>query len=84
MAIGAGTWHQHQYCKQHGVRVTQPHKAGDLLFFMDEGPETPSHVGIATGSETVIEETVSFGGNVVESEMIGRWDAYFVEGWRIV
>ena len=80
--IGAGTWFQRQWCKNNGVRATPPYVAGDILFFMDEGPETPSHVGIATGEGTVIEETATYG-NVVESSMSPRWRQQFIEAWRI-
>lgn len=83
MEIGPGTWHQREYCKQHGIRVDGPYEAGDLLFWMNEGPVTPSHVGIATGDNTVVEETAS-SGNVVESPVSPRWTAYYIEGWRIL
>ncbi|MDO8673649.1 MAG: NlpC/P60 family protein [Dehalococcoidia bacterium] len=82
--IGPGTWHQREYCKAHGQLVTAPYQAADILFFMDDGPVTPSHVGIATDEGTVIEETASFTANVVESPITPRWSQPFVEGWRIL
>ena len=81
--IGPGTWHQREYCRAHGQQVTPPYQAGDLLFWMDHGPVTPSHVGIATGEDSVIEETASFD-NVVEVPLIPRWDDVFGDGWRIL
>ena len=84
LEIGPGTWHQREYCKLHGQRVDQPYEAGDLLFFMNEGPVTPSHVGIATDENTVIEETAALSANVVETPLSPRWSAGYVEGWRVV
>jgi hypothetical protein len=51
---------------------------------MDEGPEVPSHVGIATGDGTVIEETASFNANVNEVAVVPRWSQSFIEAWRIL
>ncbi len=61
-----------------------PYQAGDLLFFLDNGPEVPSHVGIASGEKTVIEETASFDANVLESPVSPRWAASYVAGYRIL
>lgn len=83
LEIGPGTWYQREYCKLHGRQVDQPYEAGDLLFFMNEGPVTPSHVGIATGDNTVIEETASFSADVVETPLSPRWTAYYIEAWRL-
>ncbi len=88
MEIGPGTWYQREYCKQHGTRVQAPYQPADLLFWLNEGPVTPSHVGIATGQDTIIEETASYinaisYNNIVEVPLTPRWSQPFVEGWRI-
>lgn len=83
MHIGAGTWFQREYSKVRGRRVSAPYAAGDLLFWLNEGPVTPSHVGIATDEGTVIEETATYG-NVVEVPVEPRWTAPYVEGWRLL
>lgn len=83
--IGLGTWFQRVYCKAQArqlLTMRHEYEAGDLLFWMNEGPETPSHVGIASGEGTVIEETATYG-NVVESPVSPRWAQSFVEAWRI-
>lgn len=89
--IGAGTWDQREWCKAHGTQLMpmpQGYKAGDMLFWMNQtasdpgGPETPSHVGIATGEGTVLEETATYG-NVVETLVLGRWDKPYIEAYRI-
>lgn len=86
--IGWGSWGQRRWCQADGVKVPAPYRAGDLLFWMNQtasepgGPETPSHVGIATGEGTVLEETATYG-NVVETLVMGRWDKPYVEAWRI-
>lgn len=82
--IGPGTWLQRRFCQQRGQRVEAPYQAGDLLFWMDTDPTTPSHVGIATGEDSVIEETASFAANVVESPVMPRWAASYIEGWRVL
>lgn len=84
--IGPGTWFQREYCHQHGRKLLSPElaDAGCLLFWMDEDSETPSHVGIATGEGTVVEETASFNANVVESPVSPRWTQGFIEGWRFL
>lgn len=82
--IGPGTWHQRRLCIDKGQRVYPPYQAGDILFWMNEGPETASHVGISCGGGRVIEETASFEANVVEVAESPRWTQPFIEGYRIL